>query len=56
MPKKPLSDPRLFDYSPKLPTDEDAEDDINQSMYDMGVKPEEIPYPEDRAAYENWLK
>ena len=54
--KAPLSDPRLFDYSPRLPREKDADDEIHQSMYEMGVKPEELPDPKDRRRYERWLK
>jgi hypothetical protein len=35
---------------------EDDEDEIHLSMYELGVKPEDLPNQKDRKKYQKWLK
>jgi hypothetical protein len=50
----PMEDPKYFEYEPKML--EDDEDEIHLSMYELGVKPEDLPNQKDRKKYQKWLK
>ncbi len=53
---KPMEDPSLFEYEPKLLSGGEEEDEVHLTFYEMGLKPEDLPNPKYRKRYEKWLK